>query len=153
VTAAAEDNGYHGPSLFLPELRRSLAAYGNQCPQTPVRTLYVAGDQVAAGHSVLADRLGMKVLPFDPLSRANLPDLAHAEAFAGALGMIQARLKHRRLPIDFLAPKEPKPPVNRKRTYVLAGACAALLVVIGVGALYGWAVMSRNDQIEVLQAE
>jgi hypothetical protein len=73
--------------------------------------------------------------------------------FSGALGMVQAVRAHRRLPVDFLAPKKPRPPVNRKRLYIIAAAAVILALLGGVGAAYGLAISSRNDQIEELAAK
>jgi hypothetical protein len=153
VTAAAVGNGDAPAAAFLPELRRSLAAHGSQSPQQPVRTLYVAGEQVATGHGVLAASLGLKVVPFDPLSGTDLPDLARKESFAGALGMVQARVLHGRLPVDFLAPKKPRPPVNRKKHYLIAAAALLLVLLVGVGVAYGLMAASRDGQIEELAAK
>jgi hypothetical protein len=153
IAPAAGSDGDGSAAVYLPELRRSLAAYGSQFPQQPVRTLYVAGGPVTAGQGALAAGLGLKVLPFDPLSGTDLPDLAGKEAFAGALGMVQAVLAHRKLPVDFLAPKKPRTPVNRKRIYVIAAAALVLALLGGTAAAYGLAVSSRNRQIEELAAQ
>jgi hypothetical protein len=153
IAPAVASNGDDPAAAYLPELRRSLAAYSSHFPQQPVSTLYVAGEPVATGIGVLASGLGLKVLPFDPLSGTDAPDLANKEAFAGALGMVQALRAHRRLPIDFLAPKKPRPPVNRKKLYIFAAAALVLILLGGVGAAYGLAVSSRNDQIEELAAK
>jgi Tfp pilus assembly PilM family ATPase len=115
------------------EVRRNLAVYLGQAPQNPVRALYVAGGtEQAALRQRLQDMLAIPIHPFDPFGGVEKPELpaAHRGAFAGTVGLLYAQADKRGLPINFVRPKEPKPPrdPNQKRVLLGAGVAAALLV-------------------------
>jgi Tfp pilus assembly PilM family ATPase len=136
---------------YLPELRRTLAACASQFPMVPIKSLYLAGKLSSFEESLLADGLGLEVSSFDPLDAKG--SAAHPGAVASSLGIIQAKAAAKRLKVDFLAPKEPRPPVNVKRRYIAVAASIAVLIVTGIGAAYGMAVADRNSQISDLNSE
>jgi hypothetical protein len=125
-----------GPGL-PGEVRRNLAVYSGQAPQQPARALYVAD---GGEHAVLRERLqgvlGVPVHPFDPFAGVTGADLPAASrgAFAGAAGLLYAQAARQPLPINFVAPKQPKPPGDpnqRLKNYVAAGVAAAVLALAG----------------------
>jgi hypothetical protein len=122
------------------EVRRNLAVYAGQAPQQQPAALYLAGggEQMALRER-LKDMLEIPIHSFDPLAgadRAELPPGVHG-GFAGAVGLLQAWAGKHELPINFVKPREPKPPSDpHQRRLVLAAAVAAVLVLGVVGFCY-----------------
>jgi hypothetical protein len=130
------------------EVRRNLAVYSGQVPQHPVRAVYVAGgDEHAALRDRLTDLLGVPVHEFDPFAGATLPGLPAdgRGAFAAAVGLLGPRADRRPLPIDFVHPKEPKPPrdVNKRR---LVAAAAVLGALLAGASAYCYSQLAARDQ-------
>lgn len=140
-----------GPGL-LGEVRRNLTVYAGQAPQHPMRALYVADSgEHAALRERLQELLAYPVHPFDPFGGAERPELPGRErgAFAGAVGLLQSRLRGQELPINFVQPREPKPQVNPNRRLILLAAGLAATVVVGLIVL---ALMHRQSQLKELAA-
>ncbi len=130
LSPAANGEG-HSLTSYAGDLRRSLAAYAGQFPEQSVTTLHVAG---AAAE---IPGLPVPVRGYDPLAGVDKVHLGPAQcgAFAGVLGLLHARAAGQ-LPVDFLHPKEPKPP-DRSRLYLYTGAtAAAVLAIFGVGLVF-----------------
>ncbi len=151
VITAGPGANLEDPAAFLPELRRTLAAYAGQFPQLPVRTLLVAGGKSTSGNEALAQALRLQVRSFDPLAGAEAvgAPVEDRGAFAGALGLLEASSAGK-LPVDFVSPKEATPPRTNARYWVLGIAAAAALLLLGLTALYFLAHAGRNTQIEQL---
>jgi Tfp pilus assembly PilM family ATPase len=140
-----------GPALasdatLLAEVRRNLAVYAGQAPQNPVRALYVAetGGQLGVADR-LRDTLAIPVYGFDPLAGQAAPAGVPSGAFAGAAGLFQFLGRGRELPVNFVKPREPKPPSDpNKRTLVwAAGVAAAVLLGLFIA---GWARLAAKDR-------
>lgn len=133
-------------AALLSEMRRNLAVYAGQSSPAPVQALYVAESSGGLGVADrLRDSLAIPVYAFDPLGGLPAPDGSRAGAFAGAAGLFQLRGIGRELPIDFVHPREPKPPrdPNKRALGWAAGIVAALLLAL---ALLGWSRLSAKDR-------
>jgi hypothetical protein len=132
VNGSANGATANGVGSLVPEIRRSLAAYAGVFPQQTVRGFSIAGDLPAEEQSNLSASLRMPVNSYDPLGGAKPSGLnGHPRSvFAAAVGAVQASSHLRRLPVDFLAVKEPPPPANptRKYGFYVAALLAALLL-------------------------
>jgi Tfp pilus assembly PilM family ATPase len=143
-----------GPNL-IGEIRRNLAVYAGQ-QQQPVCAVYLAGagDQ-AELRERLQDVLGLPVHSFDPFARVERPDLptSNRGGFAAAVGLLHARAERKDLLINFVRIKQPRPRQDPTKVRVLAGAAAAVLLL--VGAVVGSFVMqaSLDAQIAELTAQ
>jgi Tfp pilus assembly PilM family ATPase len=140
--------GPDGEAALLAEIRRNLAVYAGQASRAPVQTLYVAS---AGRHSAVAGRLGttlaIPVHPLDPFSGLNVPNLAteNRGGFAAAVGLLQLQAERRAAPINFLAPKEPKPAHDPNKWRAIAAAAVLAFVVIGT-AVWGYAALAARDR-------
>jgi hypothetical protein len=135
-----------GPGL-AGELRRNLAVYAGQWPQDPIATFLVAGESPHVPDDRLQEVVGRPVRRIDPLEGAvdaNVPSASRG-AFAGAVGLLWTKARHRRLAINFIKPREPKPPRddNKRRLLVAAGIAGVVLVCL---AAWGYTLIARKDQ-------
>jgi Tfp pilus assembly PilM family ATPase len=127
-----------GPNLAA-EVRRSLAVYAGQSGDQPVRAAYVAGGADNAG---LRERLhNLTELPvhiLDPFAGSEEPDQPAPDkrgAFVGLVGLLHLRAGKAGLPVNFVAPKQPKPPEDPNRRKLVLGAGLAVAVAAAVGLL------------------
>jgi Tfp pilus assembly protein PilN len=138
------------------EVKRNLAVYSGQWPQNPLGGLYIAdGEQHAALRDSLST-LSVPVQSFDSFkgtqSGSDLftPDNA---SFAAAIGLLHAQAQRRPYPVNFVKPKEPKPPTDTsKRRVVIAASVAAALLIGVVGVCYAQ-LARKDDHIAELYAE
>jgi hypothetical protein len=97
----------------------------------------------------LHEQLGMPVLPLDPFSREKLPGLGngHRGGYTAAVGLLEAWTERKTLPINFLAPKEPKPQEdpNRKRL-IFGGAAVAAVFALGFFVAASWLMQVWADE-------
>ncbi len=133
------------------EVQRNIRVLGGQTGQRPIGAVYVAGDNEHADlRHTLQDLLGMPVYPLDPLQGAAgvaIPAGARG-GFTAAVGMLFAESERRPHAINFVQPRQPKPPVNPRRKLILVGSLAAVVVVAVAGFLIASAVMraQRNNR-------
>jgi len=122
-----------GPNL-AGEVRRNLAVHAGQNPQHPVCAVYLAGNNIAAVREKLTDMIEVPIYSFDPFAGAERPELpiSHRGSFAGAVGLCYARAEKGGLPINFVAPKQPKPPADPRKRQTLLVAALAVVVVAGL---------------------
>jgi Tfp pilus assembly PilM family ATPase len=137
-----------GPNLAA-EVRRTLAVYAGQNAEQPVRAVYVAG---GADNAALRERLhNLLDLPIhllDPFSGAEEPDQPAPEkrgGFVGLVGLLYLRGGKAGLPVNFIAPKQPKPPQDPNKRKVLLGVAAAAAVLLAIGMLI-WLQLGRLDK-------
>jgi Tfp pilus assembly PilM family ATPase len=134
---------------LMAEITRTLAAV----PQThlageTVESIYLFGrpDEYQDLIERIRDDLGLPSRVFDPFESLDVDENLIPEnpgRFAPLLGMLldEAAGSH---PVDFLHPRQPPKPVDRRRMALIAGA---VLVVVVLGALYaGWSVLAAKDQ-------
>ncbi|HEV2946733.1 MAG TPA: hypothetical protein VGX70_05120 [Gemmataceae bacterium] len=135
-------------SAVVGEIRRNLAVYAGQAVTSPVQALYVAE---SGRHATLADRLkttlAIPVYRLDPFAGLADPELpTHGRgAFAGAVGALYARTQFRKLPINFVHPKEAKPPRDPNKWRALAAACAVLALAVGT-TVYAMTTLAARDR-------
>jgi hypothetical protein len=133
-------------AALVAEVRRNLAVYAGQAPHHPVRALYVAESSSGLGVADrLRDTLAIPVYRFDPLVGLTAPTGSTAGAFAGIAGTFQPLSRGRELPVNFVKPREPKPPRDpNRRLFALAGGLAAA-ILLGLVTL-GWARNSAKSR-------
>jgi len=138
------------------EVRRNLAVYLGQWPQHPIRCLYVADAGVE--HAALCQRLGellqVPVQSFNPFTgtQGSVPAGTVGGSFAAAVGLLRMQAQRGPLPVNFVKPKEPRPPdnSNRKRLLVAGGLAAGLLLAFG---WYGYSQLANKDREMALLQE
>jgi len=134
-------------TAIVGEIRRNLAVYAGQVAHAPVLALYVAeGGRHAAIAGRLKATLAIPVYRLDPFAGLGDPHLPgeNRGAFAGAVGALYAQSLFRKLPIDFLKPKEPKPPRDPHKWQAVAAVAAILVLAMGT-AIYGMTALAARD--------
>ena len=140
-------------SALVGEIRRNLAVYAGQAGHSPVEALYVAE---GGRQATLADRLRTTLAipvyrldPFGGMADGNLPTEKRG-AFAGAVGALYAQTLFRSLPINFLRPKEPKPPRDPNKWRAVAAVAAAGILAVSITGV-GWSMLAaRDSQLKAL---
>jgi Tfp pilus assembly protein PilN len=147
-----------GPALtnetaLLGEIRRTLAVHSNQNLSQPVTAVYVAEPDSPGGlRERLQNALSFPVHAYEPVVGVSLPD-GPLGTYAGLAGMFALRGAAPELPINFAAPRHPKPPRDPgKRLLLLVGAglgaFAVLLLIVGLVQL-----TSKNRKLAALQKQ
>jgi Tfp pilus assembly PilM family ATPase len=134
---------------LLGEIRRNLSVYNGQSPANPVRSLYLAGSSSHAElREKLQESLGIPVHFLDPFGGVERDDLpaANRGAFTGAVGLLLLRGQSATLPINFVQPKQPKPPKDPNRRLYFAAAAAAVLF-LGVGIFAAVMKLAEKERI------
>jgi Tfp pilus assembly PilM family ATPase len=144
-----------GVNVLVSEIRRTIAAVQNQLGGRKVESVVLFGSGPAhdALVSLMEERLAMPAEPLDPFAglelqgdlERSLPE--HRGRFAPLLGMLQDELRQSGHAVDFLHPRRRPEPPSRRRSYLLAVACAAglVLAVLGYGMLE-WRRLGREQQ-------
>jgi Tfp pilus assembly PilM family ATPase len=135
-------------AALLGEIRRNLAVYAGQAGQQPVRALYIAnGSQPGLLHERLRATLAIPVHMLDPFAAEQQLQLAvdNRGAFAGAVGLLHGLAAGRELPINFVQPREPKPPQDPNQRRIAIGAGIAALLVIGA-IVFCYALLAGRDR-------
>jgi Tfp pilus assembly PilM family ATPase len=144
--------------VLLAEGRRTMIAAQNQLGGRRVEEVIIFGDGLH--HTTVKQGLEkdlslpvMLVDPFDKVtwaSSAKKPD--YPGTFAPLLGLLADEISGPAHAIDFLHPRKRPAPPNRRRLYVLAGAAAAAVVLVGV-FLVQWQLWALDGQIKSLTTE
>jgi Tfp pilus assembly PilM family ATPase len=136
-----------GPTL-AGEVRRNISVHNGHAPNQTVKAVYVTG---GAESGSLRDRLqstlGVPVYLLDPFAgaeRAEIPSVQRG-AFTGAVGLLHAWAERRELPINFVHPKQPKPPKDPNKLRILVGVGAAAVLLIGA-VFAGYRDLHAKDQ-------
>jgi Tfp pilus assembly PilM family ATPase len=118
------------------EVQRSLAMFLMQSGSVPApQVLLVAGQRDPAIEANLKDLVGVAVQRLEPLGVADQTVEGERGLYAAAVGAAHLWGKQGAVPINFAAPKEPKPQrdPNRNRK-VVYGTAAAVLLLVGIFA-------------------
>jgi hypothetical protein len=139
-----------GPNLAA-EARRSLAVFAGQGGAQPVRAGYVAGGPDNAGvRERLRNLLDLPVHLLDPFAGSDPPDQPPPDqrgGFVGLVGLLHLRGSRAGLPVNFVHPKQPRPPADPSKRKLLLGAVAAVAVLVALGALAFLEVSKLNKQV------
>ena len=142
-------------TAMLGEIRRNIAVFAGQASQQAVQALYVAEGEMPGGWSGrLLSGLSIPVQAFDPIAGADAEvEPEHRGSFAGLAGLVALRARSAELPVNFLAPREPKRVTDpNKRVLALVGVCVAL-VFITVMAIGLWTVGQQSKSAESLRIQ
>jgi Tfp pilus assembly PilM family ATPase len=151
-----------GGATLTGEVRRNLAVYAGQSPQAPVTAIFVAdtGRHISACQQ-LRELMAIPVQIFDPFadlpaSRAQAVDGVPPDrrgVFVGALGLLHALAERRELAVNFVKPKEPRPPRDpNQRRLAFAGALAAALL-LGLVTVGYTQLSNRERELQDLTQE
>ncbi len=134
------------PVPLLAEIRRTLVAVQNQSSLGPVEHVYICGTD--RQHEELLERLrnvlDQPVDCFDPLAgveRAEAP--AEGGQFAALLGMIADDADPQAETLDFLNPRQPPRPPDRRNLLIAAAA-----IVVLAGGWFGWFTWSSLGTLD-----
>lgn len=152
---AVSATALNAEAMLIGEIKRNLAVYNGQSP-TPVAALFVAEATGPAGgwSGRLRAGLPVAVQAFDPL--AGVEHATYPEArgqFAGLVGLLQLKSSPLPLAVDFLAPREPKPPSRRTQNIAAVAGFSALVLVIGGLAFGYYRVTQKETEIAQLIVE
>jgi hypothetical protein len=115
-------------SMLVAEVKRNLTVYAG--PR--VEAVYVAEGGFGRWAGRLDGSLTVPVHSIDPLAgaTADVPAELHGR-FAGAAGLLAGQAADA-LPINFASPRQPRPETDpNRKTYILAGAAAAAVLLAG----------------------
>src|SRR5262249_20310640 len=139
--------------VLINEIRRNLAVYAGQAGQQPVRALYVAADgEQGLLRDRLLDTLAIPVYGLDPFAGSEHVGIAAGQrgGFSGAVGLLYAQAQKAGLPINFVKPKEPKPPKDPNRRRVLVAAVVAAALLLGI-VVFGYAqIAAKENELRAL---
>lgn len=138
------------------ELRRNLTVYAGQSPQHPVRAVYLCGEISDSAREALSGALpDLPFHSFDPfagVAKVDVPEHQRS-GFTAAIGVLYARARKAGLPINFLEPRQPKPPVN-PNSWLIYAAAGGLSLLLAAGAVYGFVERNAaNDNLTLLREE
>jgi len=132
-------------AALLSELRRNLAVHSGQNPHAPVKALYIAEGSTLRGFAGrVKATLAVPVFELDPLAGTAITSDAAPGHLAGAVGLARVAASGQ-VPINFIKPREPKPPTDPHRRPLLFGAALAVALLFGFGAM-AWMQISAKDQ-------
>jgi Tfp pilus assembly PilM family ATPase len=142
-----------GPTLSG-EIRRNLMLYEGQAQSLPVVGVYITGKGAGDLRERLGELLELPVHTFDPFAggEAGAIPAGNRGLFAGPLGLIHHKAMGD-LPINWVSPREPKPPPDplfkRMRAWLLIGA----LLLVGLFVFGQIMVSSEQSALEDVLAE
>jgi Tfp pilus assembly PilM family ATPase len=135
------------------EVRRNLAVHAGQMPQHVVRAVYVSGKGSGELRERLSEMLDVPVHTFDPFAGAESLELPVGQrgTFAGAMGLLFARAEGE-LPINFVAPRQPKPPQNVNLRTIRLAVVASVALFVGLVVLGQVLLANYREEVEALVA-
>jgi Tfp pilus assembly PilM family ATPase len=138
---------------LIDEARRNLSLYGGQPQAVPVRALYAAGDAVGL-LSRLQTSLPVPVRALDPFAGVTVASPPEARAgFAGVVGMVRLWAERDALPVNFVAPKEPKVSTDTGRRRLVRAAGVAVLGLIAAFALVTVVLAGKRSEVDALKTQ
>ncbi|MFO0879230.1 MAG: hypothetical protein U0840_17940 [Gemmataceae bacterium] len=170
----------NGPNL-AGEIRRNSAVHGGQLPNQPVVAVYVTGHGAAELRQRLGEHLEQPTYFFDPFAGNEAGEAAEGAAagsgatdagtgstgevsslpvttrgtFAGAMGLLHLQASANALPVNFVAPRQPRAVTNPNYRLIRLGVLIAVALFVGLFALgrvlhASWA--ADLDQLESQRA-
>jgi hypothetical protein len=135
------------------EVRRNLAVHAGQMPQHPVRAVYVSGKGSGELRERLSEMLEIPVHTFDPFAGSESLELPVGQrgSFAGAMGLLFARAEGN-LPINFVAPREPKPPQNVNFRTIRLAVVASVALFLGLVILGQVLLANYQEEVDALKS-
>jgi hypothetical protein len=140
---------------LLAEIQRTRVVAQSHTGGKPIEAAYLCGglDEHPALVDVLRGELPLELTlvdPFQGLGGQAAPE--HPGRYSALVGMLASEAAGRRQAIDFLHPRQRPAPPDRRRTFVLAGAAAS--VVLLFGGYQVWSKFAAADtEIETLEAQ
>jgi Tfp pilus assembly PilM family ATPase len=135
------------------EVRRNVSVFNGQSGDRPVRAVYVAG---SGEHAALCERLEhmleIRVYLMDPFAGVDRPELPQGQrgGFAGVVGLAHLHATGKKLPINFVHPKQPRPPSDPNQKRLLAVAALAAAVLLAVFSLCYTKLSAKEDEVAQL---
>jgi hypothetical protein len=172
----------NGPTL-AGDVRRNLTMHAGQQPHLPVVAVYLTGVGSGELRQRLSDMIEQPVYTFDPFAWAESIDFgesvtpkpatgaiaplnmlqetdaprpaggASRGTFAGAMGLLFLRAASNELPVNFVSPRQPKPPSNPNYRLIRLAAVAAVTLFVCLFAL-GWVLrQNKARELTAIQAD
>jgi Tfp pilus assembly protein PilN len=140
ISAAASSS----EAMGLAEVRRNLTMYAGSNPGHPVQALYIA-DSEGRWANRLRNALGIAVHAYNPLAgvTTTTPESSFGR-FAGAVGLL-AMSSLSELPINFVAPRQPKAEKKPVQTKVVLAVVGSLVLLV-TGIAFGMIVVDNRQQ-------
>lgn len=140
---------------MLGEIRRNLAVFSGPSALNAPQSLYVAEGELPGGWAGrMRAGLNIPVQAFDPVAGIETsiaPEIRGC--FTGPVGLIALRARSPELPINFLAPREPKPISDPNKRLLGLIAVAASLLLFGGLAIGRFVVSEKGDKVAKMQME
>jgi Tfp pilus assembly PilM family ATPase len=139
------------------EVRRNLTVYDGQNRQNPVAAVYVSGKGSGELRQALADLIEQPVHTFDPFAGSEALDLpaGNRGTFAGAMGLLVERAtadrERRPLTINFVEPRQAKPPVNPNYRLIRMGLVAGFVLLVGLLGVGRMVLASDEGKLAALE--
>jgi hypothetical protein len=136
------------------DIRRNLAVHSGQQPQAPVRAVYLAGKGTGELRERLSEMIEIPVHTFDPFSGSEASELptGNRGSFAGAVGLLHAQAAGM-LPVNFVAPRQPKPPANPHFRVFRAALVGWLVIFLGLLVIGRVVYAAKDRQDEAYRSE
>jgi Tfp pilus assembly PilM family ATPase len=134
---------------ILGEIRRTIISVQNQADAHPVESIHVCcgSDDHQQLQRLIQDELSIETrrfLPFDGV-RKNGPLPEHPGRYASLLGMLTDEALDASHVLDFLDPRQPPVPLNKRRLAIAVGAVLAVLIgSVGYGAYSDLAELDKQ---------
>jgi Tfp pilus assembly PilM family ATPase len=141
-------------AALLASIRNNLAVFNGQSPQNQVRALYVVEAETAGRwQGRIQDGISLPTFAYDPLAGVDGEVTPESRAnFAALIGLFAYALRPSTLPVNFLAPHEPRVARDPKQQQQITIAAAVGLLLVGAIAFGRWKVADKDTEIERLTA-
>jgi Tfp pilus assembly PilM family ATPase len=145
------------------EIRRNLAVHAGQTPHMPVVAIYLTGKGSGELRQKLGEQSELPVYTFDPFAASGATEVVEVGAtltppaaitpadkldvvdtprgpggtrgtFSGPMGLLYLKSAGE-LPVNFVSPKQPKPPVNANYRHLRLALVGGIAVVLGLFVL------------------
>lgn len=150
----------YGPKseLLAAEVRRTLLAARTQLGGRQVAAIVVCGPLEDVDREAL-ESIGLPVASVNPFANLTLSDsvqrnvsAAEAERYAPLLGLLQQEASGSRHEIDFLRPRRPAAPPDRRRFWTTVATSVLTAVLLVGGALF-WKLNALDNEIAEMRRD